>query len=256
MDPQPDARPEGLNVPSATTPDPEPVPGTEATMAAPPAAPASPAAPPATPAPPVPATAPAAPAAAAELAPRLTWAQRGAVSVADPAQLEAALAEIRLARAGLFDETDRLEATLRDAVDIKAKIKRNPKKAAAIAGGAAFVAVGGPRRVLRRARRAVFGVPDPLPPSLLPDQVERAVRALGDDGSKVRGALEREFASYLVSNKKHDRRALRLALLATVGPVVRQAGVEGVKRLFSTEAGRVEALTERLRQARGGGNPA
>ncbi|MBP1705446.1 MAG: hypothetical protein H6Q36_1185, partial [Chloroflexi bacterium] len=81
-------------------------------MAAPPAAPASPAAPPATPAPPVPATAPAAPAAAAELAPRLTWAQRGAVSVADPAQLEAALAEIRLARAGLFDETDRLEATL------------------------------------------------------------------------------------------------------------------------------------------------
>jgi hypothetical protein len=232
VDPQPDARPEGLTVPSAGTTGTgpaAPVGSSTVTVAG------------------LPAAAPDAPTPA-----RPTWAERGAVSSADPEMLAAALEEVRLARAGLFDETTRLEATVRDAVDIKAKVKRNPRKAAAIAGGAAFVALGGPRRVLRRTRRAVFGAPDPLPPSLLPDQVERAVRALGEDGTKVRGALEREFAGYLDSTRKRDRRTLRLVLLTTVGPVVRQAGVEGIKRLFSAESGRVDELVERLRQARGG----
>jgi hypothetical protein len=257
VDPQPDARPEGLTMSSAAAPEPAPASNVEVPVSPTPAVPptTAPATPAAVAGPAAPAPAPMA--AGGEPAPaRLTWAERGAVSLADPLELEAALAEVRLARAGLFDETNRLEATLRDAVDIKAKVRRNPKKAAAVAGGAAFLALGGPRRVLRRARRAVFGAPDPLPASLLPDQVERAVQALGDDGSKVRGALEREFASYLASTGKRDRRTMRLALLYTLGPVARQAGVEGVKRLFSAEAGRVEELTERLRQARGGGNPA
>jgi hypothetical protein len=232
VDPQADARPEGMNAPTAGASGPTPASSGTATQVSAPAAPQPAPAPPDEPV-------------------TRTWAERGAVSSADPAQLAAALEEVRLARTGLFDETIRLEAALRDAVDIKAKVRRNPGKAAAVAGGAAFLAVGGPRRVLRRARRAVFGAPDPLPPSLLPDQVERAVRALGDDGGKVRGALEREFAGYLASNRKRDRRTLRLALLTTVGPVVRQAGVEGVKRLFSTESGRVDDLVERLRQARG-----
>lgn len=243
MDPQPDARPEGLIVPSAGAPRPGPASPAGVLDATVPEA----AMPLATPVP-----APEPPAAGGPAPARLSWAERGAVSSADPAELEAALAEVRLARTGLFDETIRLEATLRDAVDIKAKVRRNPKKAAAIAGGAAFLAVGGPRRVLRRARRAVFGSPDPLPTGLLPDQVEKAVRALGDDGAKVRGALERDFASYLASTRKGDRRTMRLALLYTLGPVLRQAGVEGVKRLFAAEAGRVEDLTERLRRARDG----
>ena len=113
----------------------------------------------------------------------------------DPATV-AALAEVAAARAALDDELIRLEATARAAVDIRAKVKRNPGRAAAVVGGTAFVAVGGPRRVLRGVKHRVFGRPDPLPPSLLPDKVERAVSALGDDGAKVRGALEREFAAY------------------------------------------------------------
>jgi hypothetical protein len=250
VDPKPDARPEGLIVQSAEAPGPAPASAVEGPDAALAEATAAVTATPAEAPAPVLAT----PAEGSLTPARLSWAERGAISSADPAALETALAEIRLARTGLFDETTRLEATLRAAVDIKAKVRRSPKKAAAIAGGAAFLAVGGPRRVLRRARRAVFGAPDPLPASLLPDQVEKAVRALGEDGSKVRGALEREFASYLATTKKGDRRTLRLALLTTVGPVVRQAGVEGVRRLFSAEPTHVEALTERLRRARGGGD--
>jgi hypothetical protein len=270
VDPNPDARPEGLIELSPGAPDPGPASPTAASAVGAKDAVAAavrpeplqtatrPGAGPPMAAPPMPT--PAAPSAAAtseaasagdEAPVRLTWAERGAVSLADPVELEAALAEIRLARTGLLDEADRLEATLRAAVDLKAKVRRNPGKAAAVAGGAAFLALGGPRRLLRGARRAVFGAPDPLPASLLPDQVERAVRALGEDGSKVRGALEREFAGYLATTKRRDRRTLGLALLATVGPVVRQAGVEGMKRLFRAEPTQVEELTERLRQARG-----
>ena len=42
-----------------------------------------------------------------------------------------------------------------------------------------------------RPRTRSFGRPDPLPKSMLPEEVDKALRALGDDGTKVRGALER-----------------------------------------------------------------
>ncbi len=130
----------------------------------------------------------------------------------DPATI-AALAEVLAARTALEDELVRLEATARAAVDIRAKVKRNPGRTAAVLGGTAFVAVGGPRRVLRGVRHRVFGRPDPLPPSLLPDQVEKAVRALGDDGTKVRGALEREFAAFVDTNRRGDSKFMRRLLL-------------------------------------------
>jgi hypothetical protein len=111
---------------------------------------------------------------------------------------DAALAEVVAARAGLAGEVDRLEAAGRAAVDIPAKIKRSPGKAAAVAGGAAFLAVGGPRRVFRRARKAVTGREEaPLPKALLPKDIEKALKKLGTDGDKVRGTLERDFSHYL-----------------------------------------------------------
>jgi hypothetical protein len=111
---------------------------------------------------------------------------------------DAALAEVVAARAGLAGEVDRLEAAGRAAVDIPAKIKRSPAKVAAVAGGAAFLAVGGPRRVIRRARKTVTGHEDaPLPKALLPKDIEKALKKLGTDGDKVRGTLERDFSHYL-----------------------------------------------------------
>ena len=71
-----------------------------------------------------------------------------------------------------------------------------------MAGGAAFVVLGGPRRIVRRVKRAVSGEPAPLPSSLPLKDVEKAIRSLGSDGEKVRGALERSFASYLAKNSK------------------------------------------------------
>lgn len=156
---------------------------------------------------------------------------------ADPAALAAA-SEVEAARAALDGEIGALKASARAAVDVKAKVRRNPGKAAAAAGGAAFVAVGGPGRILGAVRRRVFGEPEPLPDSLLPDDVEKAVRALGRDGAKVRGALERSFGSWLdatAKSRKADKRQRSLVNLAMkVGmPVATRAAKEAISRAIA-----------------------
>lgn len=145
----------------------------------------------------------------------------------DPAT-SAALEEVAAARQALADQLIVLEASLRAAADIKAKVKRNPGKAAAVVGGTAFVALGGPRRTFRAVKHRIFGKPDPLPPSLLPEQVDKAVRALGDDGAKVRGALEREFASFVGDGVRGENRFRRRLVLATAAPLA----TRGIKFLF------------------------
>jgi hypothetical protein len=172
----------------------------------------------------------------------------------DPATI-AALAEVVAARAALDDELVRLEATARAAVDIRAKVKRNPGRAAAVVGGTAFLAVGGPRRVLRGAKHRVFGRPDPLPPSLLPDKVEKAVSALGEDGAKVRGALEREFAAFVDTNRKGDSKFMRRLLLTGGIPLASQIGREIVKRVFEAPEDDVASRGEQIRSRRDKAGP-
>ena len=110
---------------------------------------------------------------------------------------DAAVAQVVAARADLGEQVDRLEAAGRAAVDIPAKVRQNPAKAAGVAAGGAFLALGGPKRLFRRAKRAVTGKDEELPSELLPKEVEKTLRKLGTDGKAVRGTLEREFASYL-----------------------------------------------------------
>jgi hypothetical protein len=174
---------------------------------------------------------------------------------ADPATA-AALADLIAARAALGDELIRLEASARAAVDVRAKVKRNPGKTAAVVGGTAFVVAGGPRRVFRSVRRRVFGAPDPLPASLLPDQVEKAVRALGDDGAKVRGSLEREFAAFVDTNRKGESRFTRRVLLTAGVPLATEASRMLLKRLFEGSAEDVAAREEAIRaRIEGKGTP-
>jgi hypothetical protein len=116
-------------------------------------------------------------------------------------EAEAARAEVVASREAFSAELARLEASGRAAVDIKAKVRRNPGRTAGMAAGAGFLAVGGPGKVARGVGRAFRGKRQPLPPSLLPAEVDRAISSLGDDGEKVRGTLEREFANYLEKAK-------------------------------------------------------
>ena len=123
-------------------------------------------------------------------------------------EAEAARAEVLAAREAFSGELARLEAAGRAAVDIKAKVKRSPAKAAGLVAGAGFLAVGGPLKVARGFGRALRGKREPLPPSLLPKEVDKALRGMGDDGAKVRGTLEREFASYLEKRKPEEDKGL------------------------------------------------
>lgn len=164
------------------------------------------------------------------------------------ATTDAARAEVLAAREGLVGEVERLEAAGRAAIDIPAKVRRAPAQTAGLAAGAAFLLAGGPQRLFRRAKRAVMGPEADRPKSMLPEEIDRELRKLGDDGERVRRILEREFASYLEDKSKVRRErdlSAVLALLATAGlkPAVTRAGKELAERLFAPDRqGFAEAL--------------
>ena len=153
---------------------------------------------------------------------------------------ESARAQVVASRGRLDDEIVRLEASARAAVDVKAKVKKHPVKAAGVVAGAGFLAVGGPKRVFRGVKHAIFGKPDPLPKSLLPDEIEAAVTALGTDGAKVRGKLEREFGRYLRETaplgKDRDLFAVLVSMLAAAGrPAAVKYGKQFAERVANPD---------------------
>ena len=162
-------------------------------------------------------------------------------------ETDAARDRVLAARAALGEELETLEASARAAVDIPAKIKRSPAKFAAVAGSAAFLVVGGPRRVFRAGVRAATGAPEPLPRAMLPKEVEKTLRKLGDDGEVVRGALERDFATYAKQASK-DRSAPRALLLTTIArPLLASGTKAAAKWLFRNDD---EGFQARLAQVR------
>jgi hypothetical protein len=140
------------------------------------------------------------------------------------ARTDAARAEVVAARDAFAAEYEQLGPATRTALDVPAKVRRAPVQSAALAGGAAFLLLGGPKRVFGRMKRIVRGEPAPLPESMLPGEVERAVRALGSDGDRVRGALERSFAEYLDHQGGFTERTVRSAGGDAVSTIIRYVG--------------------------------
>jgi hypothetical protein len=171
------------------------------------------------------------------------------------ASTDAARAEVLAARAQLDEEIARLEASARAAVDIPAKVRKDPVKTAGLAAGAGFILLGGPQKLLRRAKRAVVGPSEPLPPSMLPKEVDRALRKLGDDGERIRGVVEREFAKYLDETaerrKERDLSAVvALALAGVAKPVAQRVGRQLVEQLFSPDRPGFKEQLEKVRARR------
>ena len=168
------------------------------------------------------------------------------------ARTDAARTEVVAARQALATESTRMGTATREAVDIPAKIRRAPAKSAAVAGGAAFVVLGGPRRVARRLRKAVRGEPAPMPSSMLPKEIDKAIRSLGSDGDAVRGALERSFAGYLAKNGKFTDRSVRGATEEAIATAIRTAGrgfgVQLVKRALAGESSEVGGAFDQMRR--------
>lgn len=171
------------------------------------------------------------------------------------ARTDAARAEVLSQRGELAAELERLEAAGRAAVDVPAKVRRAPAKTAGLAAGAAFLALGGPQRLFRRARRVMFGPEADLPKSMLPDEVEKTLKKLGTDGDKVRGTLEREFVRYLdekaPEREGRDPIAVAALLLGNIlRPVSSRAGKEMAERLFQPEPRSYDESLARIRVRR------
>ena len=121
---------------------------------------------------------------------------------------DAARDRVLTARAALDQELTTLQGSVRAAVDIPAKVRQSPVKVAAVAAGIGFVLLRGPQRLWSAFRQAVFGRRAPMPERMLPDEIEKTLAKMGDDGEKVRGTLERDFAEYV--KKAEKRRGIGL----------------------------------------------
>jgi hypothetical protein len=169
------------------------------------------------------------------------------------ARTSAARAAVVAARGAVEDELGRLEAAGRAAVDIPARVRREPAKTAGLAAGAVFLLGGGPGRVARRIRRAVRGPEADIPKSMLPDEVDKTLRKMGSDGDRIRGTLEREFAKYLDEHaeerRSRDLGAVAALLLSSLArPAASRAGKQLAERLFDPDA---ETFSEQLARLRG-----
>ena len=133
-----------------------------------------------------------------------------------------ALAQLQTARADVEASLDQLSGATQSALDIPAKIRRNPVKTAALVGGAGFLLAGGPRRLVRFAANAVRPErPDPYA-GLLPPEIEKVLKDVGlADDPEVRRALDQDFAEYLKSKGRYEpqptRGRLVLAHLRSAG---------------------------------------
>ena len=171
------------------------------------------------------------------------------------ARTDAARAEVLASRQQLLEEVGKLEAAGKSAVDFPAKIRRAPGKTAALVAGTAFLALGGPKKTYRAVRRAVLGPKADLPKSMLPAQIDKALRSLGDDGDRVRGLIEREFAEYLEKSKPtRDARDLGGTIAELGGnllrPATAQAGKRLAQELFKPEGGSFNDVMDRIQARR------
>jgi hypothetical protein len=172
---------------------------------------------------------------------------------------DAAHEAVLAARADFGDDVDRLEAAGRAAVDVPAKVRANPAKAAGVAAGGAFLALGGPKRLFRRAKRAVTGKDEDLPSELLPKEVEKTLRKLGTDGKAVRGTLEREFSRYLEDRQKQRQKEGLIAVISGLAwsalrPIAMRGGRQIAERMFDPNQASFSEQMERIRQRRRDGS--
>jgi hypothetical protein len=135
------------------------------------------------------------------------------------------LAESRLTvetqRAAIEETAQRLRARALRAIDLPAKFRENPLLYGGLAAGAVFLAVGGPRRLLRGARHRL-APPDTLQAyHLLPKGMARWVDAMTEGAGSRRDELRGRLAEELEGWRREPmskKRARALAREAVDGP--------------------------------------
>ncbi len=166
------------------------------------------------------------------------------------AEVREAMERIEAARVELSGSLDQLADATHSALDVPAKIKRNPAKTAALVGGTGFLLVGGPRRVARFVGRRVFPQrPDPHA-GILPPEIEKVLKDSGvAKDPSVRRALNKDFAEYLKSKGRYEPEPTAAASFwRTFDRVAGPLGTAGarvmVQRLMEAEQNRAIYRTE------------
>ena len=166
-----------------------------------------------------------------------------------------AMAGLEAARAELSGSLDQLADATQSALDVPAKIRRNPVKTAALVGGTGFLLVGGPRRVARMVGRRIFPRrPDPHA-GILPPEIEKVLKDSGvAKDPDVRRALNKDFAEYLKSKGKYEPEPNAAASFwRTFDRVAGPLGTAGarvmVQRLMEAEQNRAIYRTEMRERA-------
>jgi hypothetical protein len=163
---------------------------------------------------------------------------------------DAARQEVVRARRAAESELDTLGSSARAAFDIPAKVRAHPVETVGVAGGAAFLLLGGPKRMAKAVERRFFPEREKRPPTLLPKDVDATVNRLpADDREQVRAHLERDFARYIQRQHAKDPPTARASVWKTydmfLGIVGAAAARELVKKLFQVPAeARVEQAQE------------
>jgi len=151
-------------------------------------------------------------------------AEPGPESVADARQ---AVVDARLA---VEKELDDLGLATRAALDIPAKIRRNPVRTVGVGAGAAFLLLGGPKRMLKQVEQRVF--PKRRYRRLTPAEIDRAVDRLGEeDREAARAHLERDFASYLEKEHAKEQPNARRSFWGTYDTVMAIVGAAAAREL-------------------------
>ena len=149
------------------------------------------------------------------------------------------------AREDLGLRLDDLSAAARSAADIPSKIKKNPLQTAALAAGAGFLAVGGPKRAIKGAIGRIRPSTRRPHEGLLPKDIDKAVKKRGGDRApEIQTALENDFADYLKEKGRaqKDQPSPMNSFLKTYDTIVGPLGVLAAKelseRLFGAQSGR------------------
>jgi hypothetical protein len=164
------------------------------------------------------------------------------------------------AREDLGDGLDDLTLAFRSAIDIPAKIRKNPLQTAGLAAGAGFLAVGGPKKVIRAAVHRIRPSTRRPHEGLLPKDINKVVRRnTGPRADEVETALENDFADYLKKKGKvtesepNAGKSLWKTYDTIVGPLGALVAKQLVDRLAAADANRAPSTQPKANPETGKG---
>lgn len=146
--------------------------------------------------------------------------------------------QVVAARRQLGHELDELRLATRSAVDIPAKVRRNPVQTAGLIGGVGFLALGGPKRILRAIEHRVRPAKTDRLKGILPKDVEKLIDRSASNADEVRQRLEQDFFDWM--SKKRPQQApanARQSFWKTydvlIGPLAALGTKSLIERLFA-----------------------